>query len=71
MQNSFAQLPQLARVMTKSRARRTTDAVGVGGGVGGGAGLLRNVINPTRLVCKVVDSPFVFIHADDDMGEIV
>ena len=39
--------------------------------VGGGAGLLRNVINPTRLVCKVVDSPFVFIHADDDMGEIV
>ena len=66
--------------MTKSRPLCTAHAVtawvgvGVGVGVGRVGGALDfciNVINSTRQVCKVADSPFVFIHADDDMGEIV
>jgi len=60
-------------------AHSLTAWVGVGfvcvwGGGGWGGWVLDfciNVINSTRQVCKVVDSPFVFIHADDDMGEVV
>ena len=74
-QDSFAQLLQLARVMTKSRPLRIAHAVtawaGMWVGRGGALDFCTNVVNPMEQVCKVGDSPFVFIHADDDMGEVV